>query len=127
MAEAGSVGWQFNRISSFTFELGDHSQDEIFELAVEAGADDVTFDDNQVEIIGPVDAFKSITEALRHAKIQVDDAGLRMMPSNEIELTDEQTLQVMRLVETLDEMDDVQQVFHNMRVSDAVWAQLEEA
>jgi YebC/PmpR family DNA-binding regulatory protein len=126
MAEAGSVAWQFNRIVAFSFPLDDHDPDKIFELAVEAGAEDVTFD-TEVEITGPLESFKSISESLRAAKIKPDEAGLRMVPTNEIELSDENTMQVLKLVETLEEMDDVQNVYHNMKVSDAVWAQLEEA
>ena len=126
MAEAGSVSWQFNRIVAFSFPLDDHDPDKIFELAVEAGAEDVTFD-TEVEITGPIESFKSISESLRAAKIKPDEAGMRYVPSNEIELSDENTMQVLRLVEALEEMDDVQNVYHNMKVSDAVWAQLEEA
>jgi YebC/PmpR family DNA-binding regulatory protein len=126
MAEAGSVSWQFHRTAVFSFPLGQHNPDKIFELAVEAGADDVTFDD-EVEIVGPVESFKSISQSLRAAKIQPDEAGMRMVPTNELELRDEETLQVLKLVETLEEMDDVQNVYHNMKVSDAVWSLLEEA
>jgi YebC/PmpR family DNA-binding regulatory protein len=126
MAEAGSVSWQFNRIVAFSFPLDDHDPDKIFEVAVEAGADDVTFD-SEVEIIGPIESFKSISDSLRSAKIQPDEAGMRMAPTNEIELSDEDTMQVLKLVEALEEMDDIQNVYHNMKVSDAVWAQLEEA
>jgi len=126
MAEAGSVSWQFNRIVAFSFPLDDLDPDKIFELAVEAGAEDVTFD-TEVEITGPIESFKSISESLRAAKIKPDEAGMRHVPSNEIELSDENTMQVLRLVEALEEMDDVQNVYHNMKVSDAVWAQLEEA
>lgn len=127
MAEAGSVSWQFNRVASFSFELGDRNPDDIFELAVEAGADDVIFDKDTVEIIGPVESFKSISEALKKAKIQPDEAGLRMAATNEIELDHEQALQVLRLVEALEDLDDVQNVYHNLKVPDTVWAQLEEA
>jgi len=126
MAEAGSVSWQFNRIASFSFPLGDHDPDKIFELAVEAGADDVSFD-TEVEIVGPLESFKAISESLRSAKIHPEEAGIRMVPTNELELRDEETLQVLKLVETLEEMDDIQNVYHNMKVSDAVWAHLEEA
>ena len=126
MAEAGSVSWQFNRIVAFSFPLDDHDPDKIFELAVEAGAEDVIFD-TEVEITGPIESFKSISESLRAAKIKPDEAGMHFVPSNEIELSDENTLQVLRLVEALEEMDDVQNVYHNMKVSDAVWAHLEEA
>ena len=125
MAEAGAVGWQFNRVASFSFELGDRDQDAIFELAVEAGADDVVFDNGTVEIVGPVESFRPISEGLRAVKIHVDEAGLRMVPNNEIELDDNDTLQVIKMVENLEELDDVQYVYHNLRVSDNVWAKLE--
>lgn len=125
MAEAGAVGWQFNRIASFSFAQGDHDQDELFELAVEAGADDVTFSDGEVEIVGPVESFHPISVALRAAKIHVDEAGLRMSPTNELELSDEDTIQILKLVENLEELDDVQNVYHNVRVADTVWARLE--
>ena len=127
MAEAGSVSWQFNRVASFSFGLDDRDPDQIFEIAVESGADDVIFDDDAVEIVGPVESFKSISEALKRANIHPDEAGLRMAPTNEIDLSDDETLQVMRLVEALEELDDVQDIFHNMHISDAVWALLEEA
>jgi len=127
MADAGSVSWQFNRIAGFTFPLGSRDADEIFELAVEAGADDVTFDNGEVEIIAPVEAFHSISQRLHAAGITPEEAGLRMAPTNEIELGEAETLQVLKLVETLEELDDVQNVYHNLKVSDAIWAQLEEA
>jgi YebC/PmpR family DNA-binding regulatory protein len=127
MADAGSVSWQFQRVASFSFNLGDHDPDMIFELAVESGADDVNFEGELVEIVGPVESFKSISDALKKANIHPDEAGLRMSPNNEIELRDDEILQVMKLVEVLEELDDVQNVFHNMHVPDSVWAQLEEA
>jgi transcriptional/translational regulatory protein YebC/TACO1 len=110
-----------------TFTLGNHNSDQIFELAVEAGAEDVTFEDDTAEIIGPADSFRNISERLRAAGIIPDEAGLRMSPTNEIELGDDQTLQILKLIEALEELDDIQNVYHNLKVSDAVWAQLEEA
>jgi YebC/PmpR family DNA-binding regulatory protein len=127
MADAGSVSWQFSRIASFSFPLEDHDPDGIFELAVEAGADDVTFEDGTVEIIGQIDSFGSISQALTQAQITPEEAGLRLTPTNEIELTDDQTISIMKLVESIEELDDVQNVYHNMRISDSVWTQLEEA
>ncbi len=128
MAEAGAVGWQFHRVASFSFPLDDHDSDQIFELAVESGADDVNFDNGEVEIVGPVDSFKSISVGLNQAGIHPEEAGLRMIPTNEIELeSDDDTIQVLKLVEALEEMDDIHNVFHNMRVPDSVWTKLEEA
>jgi YebC/PmpR family DNA-binding regulatory protein len=126
MAEAGSVGWQFNRVAYFSFPAEGQDQNKVFELAVEAGADDVTFDKNTIEIIGPVDSFKAISDSLTSAEIQPEDAGLRLLPKNEIELDPNATVQVMRTIETLEELDDVQQVFSNLTITDEAIAKLEE-
>ena len=127
MAEAGSVAWQFKRISYFSFPSVGHDSDAVFELAVEAGADDVVFDHDTVEIIGPVEAFKDISDRLKFAKIHPDDAELRMIPNNELSLTTDETLQGLKVIESLEELDDVQAVFHNLLMSEEVLAQFEEA
>jgi transcriptional/translational regulatory protein YebC/TACO1 len=126
MADAGSVSWQFNRAAYFSFPLDAHDTDQIFELAVEAGADDVTFDDDTVEIIGPLDAFKSISIRLSDFGIKPDEAGVRLLPTNEIELETGSTLQVLRAIEDLEELDDVQDVYSNLFISDEVMSHLEE-
>jgi YebC/PmpR family DNA-binding regulatory protein len=127
MAEAGSVSWQFKRIASFGFDQGKLDEDKIFELAVDAGADDVTFSDRWVEIIGPVEAFKSIGDALKAANIHPEDAELRMSPNMETELDDGDTVQVLKMIETLEELDDVQSVYSNLSISESALAQLEAA
>jgi YebC/PmpR family DNA-binding regulatory protein len=127
MAEAGSVAWQFKRIAYFSFPLAKQNPDRIFELAVEAGADDVIFDDNTVEIIASVEAFKEINDRLKAAGIQPEEAEIKMSPNNETELGDEQTLQVLKLIEALEDLDDVQNVYSTLAISDSVMAQLSEA
>ena len=127
MAEAGSVAWQFKRIAYFGFPLKNLNQDKIFELAVDAGADDVTFDDDWVEIVSSVEAFKSISDALKAAKIEAEEAELRMTPVNETELDDDDTVQILKMIEALEELDDVQNVFSTMSISDSAMAQLEAA
>lgn len=119
LGEAGSVGWQFKRVSFFAFEADGRSEEQLFELAVEAGADDVWYEDGQVEVTGPVEAFKRIGDALRTAGISVTDAGLRMQPTQEMELGPEETVQVMRTIEALEELDDVQNIAYNLKISDA--------
>jgi YebC/PmpR family DNA-binding regulatory protein len=127
MAELGAVGWQFNRVSFFSFPSEMMNYDKAFELAIEAGADDVQQDGDIVEIIGPVEAFKSIGDKLRAAGVQPEDASLRMIAKQDMELPTDQTLQVLRMIETLEELDDVQNVFHNLKISDEAWAALEAA
>jgi YebC/PmpR family DNA-binding regulatory protein len=127
MAEAGSVAWQFTRKAYFSFPAEGQDTDAIFELAVEAGADDVTFDDNTVEIFGSVESFKEISERLRAANIQPEEAELRMFPSNEVELAADESIQVFKMIEALEELDDVQDVYSTLSISDEVMAQLEAA
>lgn len=127
MGETGSVSWQFRRVAYFYFPAEEKDFDRIFELAVEAGADDVTFEDNYVEIIGPVESFKEISERLSEAGFQIEEAGLRMVPNNEIELSVEDTLQVLKVIESLEELDDVQDVYSNLRVTSEVLAMAENA
>jgi len=127
MADAGSVTWQFKRIAYFSFELDHHSPDEVFELAVEAGADDVTFDENWAEIVGPIEVYKDIFDALKSSKIDPEEAELRMMANNETELEDDETIQVLRMIEALEELDDVQNVYSTLSISDSAMAQLETA
>jgi YebC/PmpR family DNA-binding regulatory protein len=124
LGEGGSVAWQFKRVAYFAFPLDHHDPDKIFELAVEAGADDVTFDDEMVEIYGEVETFKEISNRLKQAGIQPEEAELRFIPNMETELTNDQTLQVLRMVEALEELDDVQDVYSNLAIPESVMAQL---
>mgnify|MGYP001816638301 CR=1 FL=1 len=126
-ADAGAVAWQFTRISYFAFPLNNHDPDAIFELAVEAGADDVTFVDDLVEIIAAVESFKEISDRLKEADIETQDAELRMVPNNEIELGIEETVQVLKVIEALEDLEDVQRVFSNMLLTDQIMAELEAA
>jgi YebC/PmpR family DNA-binding regulatory protein len=125
MAEAGSVAWQFRRQAYFAFAAKGHDPDAIFELAVEAGADDVNFDNETIEITGPVEVFKEISDSLKKAKIHSDEAGLKLVPTNEVELSPGDTIQVYKVIEALEDLDDVQDVYTNLVISDEAMAQLE--
>ncbi|HAX71315.1 MAG TPA: YebC/PmpR family DNA-binding transcriptional regulator [Anaerolineae bacterium] len=127
MAEAGAVGWQFDRKSYFSFPSSAISFDKAFELGVEAGADDVVDSGEEIEIYGPADAFKTIIDTLGKAGVQPAEAGLRLIAKQEIELGVDDTLSVMKVVEHLEDLDDVQDVFHNVKVSDEALAALENA
>lgn len=127
MAEAGSVSWQFNRSSYFSLPSDNVDPDQVFELAVEAGADDVNFDAETIEIIGPVESFKAIGDVLKAGGIPIEEAELRYLPKNETELAVDETLQVLRVIEALEELDDVQDVYSTLTISDEAMAQLEAA
>jgi YebC/PmpR family DNA-binding regulatory protein len=125
MAEAGAVGWQFRKSAYFSFPAAGLDPDHIFEIALEAGADDIQNDGEIVEITAPVEQFKIITEQLRKENIHPEEAGLRMIPSQETELETDKALAVMKTIEALEELDDVQNVFHNLKLTDEAIAALE--
>jgi YebC/PmpR family DNA-binding regulatory protein len=125
MGEAGSVAWQFARQAYFTIPSDKANFDAVFELAVEGGAEDVTESDGLIEIASPVENFKILSDRLRAAHIQPEDAELRMVPNQEMELSTEQSLQVLRCIDMLEELDDVQNVYSNLHLSEEVMAALE--
>ncbi|HEX9017630.1 MAG TPA: YebC/PmpR family DNA-binding transcriptional regulator [Anaerolineaceae bacterium] len=127
MGEAGSVGWQFQRQAYFSIPAEGKSFDDIFMLAAEAGADDVSQDEDLIEITAPVEAFKAIVDKLRAAHIQPEEAELRMVANQEMELPADEALQVMRCIESIEELDDVQNVYSNLHISDEVMTALEDA
>ncbi len=126
MAEAGSVSWQFRRAAYFNFPAEGRDQEMVFELAVDAGAEDVILDD-LIEIVAPVDAYKAISEALGLAGIVPDESGLRWLPKTELSLPADKTVQVARLIEELEELDDIQEVTSNLELSDEAVELLETA
>jgi YebC/PmpR family DNA-binding regulatory protein len=127
MAEAGAVGWQFDRKSYFAFPASSMSFDRAFELGVVAGADDVVDGGDMIEIFGPVESFKTLADSLHQVNVQPEEAGLRMIPKQEIELDTNDTLSVLKMIESIEELDDVQDVYHNVKVSDEALAALEAA
>ena len=125
LGEAGSVAWQFKRVAYFSLPKEGNDFDKIFELAVDGGADDVTQDEDYIEIVAPVTHFKTLSNKLRDADIQPEEAELRMIPNQLMDLDVDDTLQVLRAIDSLEELDDVQAVFHNLNISAEAMAALE--
>lgn len=125
MGQEGSVSWQFTRKSYFNIPCGNHNFDDLFEIAIETGADDVVEEDEYFEIIGPVEIFKVIHDRLKEEAITPEASGLRMDPNQEVELSLEDTLQVMKTIDILEELDDIQEVYTNLKISDEALEGLE--
>ncbi len=122
MGDPGSVGWQFERMTYFAIP-DDHDFDTIFEIAVEAGADDIKQDDDVIEIFGRPNTYQSIADHLTKAHIKPEDSGIRFLPKQEITLDTEKTLKVMKTIENLEELDDVQNIYSNLNITeDAIQA-----
>lgn len=118
LADAGSVSWQFRRAAYFAFPAKGVDGEAVFEAAVDAGADDVILDEHDIEITGPVESFKAISDALEGIGVKPEEVGLRMLPTSTLALSPDHTLQVMRVIESLEDLDDVQQVYTNLDVTE---------
>lgn len=125
LGENGSVAWQFSQNAYFSFGADGHDEDKIFELAVEAGADDVNIDDEVIEIVGSMESFKSISDALASAKITPEEAEIRYQPNQESELDPEKTVAVLESLERIEELDDVQNIASNLKITEEALALLE--
>ena len=118
MASNGSVSWQFERKAIFSIKSDGKNFDKAFEAALDGGADDVTEEDGYIEIIGSSDTFKAILDSLSAAKFHIEDAGLRMIPSQEVELDFDDTVSVLKLINAIEENDDVQNIYTNLKFGD---------
>jgi len=126
LASNGSVSWQFDRKAIFTVKSDGKNFDKAFEAALEAGADDVTEEDGYIEIVGAAEIFKDLQDSLVNAGLKIEDAGLRMIPKQEVELDPDQTLAVLRIINALEESDDVQNVYTNLKYTDEDLEKLED-
>jgi YebC/PmpR family DNA-binding regulatory protein len=127
LGDPGSVAWQFTRTAYFAMPIEGLVFDDIFELAVEGGADDISQDGDTIEIFAPVESFKTLSEQLRGAGIQPDEAGLRMLANQEMELDVEAAIKVLKAIDMIEEHDDVQNVYSNLKITEEVMAALESA
>lgn len=117
LGESGSVAWQFENVAYFAFPVSNRSEEELFDIVVDAGAEDLTYSDEIVEVFASVESFKSVSDALELNDIAPDEAMLRMEPKNMVELSPSETAQVMKIIESVEELDDVQNVYTNLEVT----------
>jgi len=120
MASAGSVAWQFEKKGNITLAGDNLNFDEVFMVAAEAGADDVVDENGMIIVYTPREMLAAVENALTKAGYEVDEAELRWQAKNETELPTDKALQNMRLMEQLEELDDVDSVASNLQITDAV-------
>ena len=116
MGTAGSVVFQFKHVGQLIFAPGT-SEDKVMEVALEAGAQDViTDDDGAIEVLTAYPDFETVKNALEAAGLKPEVAEVTMRPENTIELAGEDAARMQRLLDILEDLDDVQDVFHNASI-----------
>ncbi len=119
LATNGSVMWQFDQKGYIAIK-GVVDFDELFMQAADAGADDVVEEDGTIAVYTPRDDFAAVELALGDAGFTIEDSELRWFPQNEVDIPTGKALQNMRLMEQLEESDDVQTVASNLNITDEV-------
>jgi YebC/PmpR family DNA-binding regulatory protein len=121
LGTSGAVVWLFERRAVVLVSADGVDEDELTLAAAEGGADDVTQDGSQYEIVADPTALTSVREAIDAAGFSVDSAELTMVPKTTVEVADEATARkVLRLIDQLEENDDVQDVFANFDIPEPV-------
>ena len=114
----GSVAFQFQHCGQLIFAPGT-SEEQVMELALEAGADDVIkHDDGAIEVLTPATEFETVKAALEAAGLQSELSEVTMRPENSIELAGDDAARMQKLLDVIEDLDDVQDVFHNAELSD---------
>jgi YebC/PmpR family DNA-binding regulatory protein len=119
LAEAGAVGWMFSRKGELTVPKEAVSEDKLLGIVLEAGAEDMKDDGSSWYIVTPPEALEKVKESLSKDGITPASAELSMVPQNYIKLTGAQATQMVRLVEALEEHDDVQHVYANFDIDES--------
>lgn len=124
LGESGSVGWMFDQLGVIEVDPGSADADEIALSAIDAGATDVQVEDGAVEVYTETQQLHAVQEALREGGYAVTAAALTMKPKTVLTPDSDHAVKVIRLVEKLEDLDDVQEVFTNIEVTDDVMAQV---
>jgi YebC/PmpR family DNA-binding regulatory protein len=115
---AGSVAWQFEQKGLITIDAAGQDVDDLTLKAIEAGADDVQQTDGQLEVYTRPEELFAVNNSLSKQGITVASADISMLPKTTVELDEKASLQTMKLLEKLEELDDVQHVYSNVDFSD---------
>lgn len=125
LGENGCVGWMFKPLGLVSFDKS-VDYEKLFDTAVELGADDIQEEDEEYKVLTSVESFQSVVEGLEKAGFKSKDAELTRQPENTIEVTDEKTAsQILKLLEKIEEHDDVQNVYSNFDISDDILQKLD--
>ena len=117
MGTEGSVAFQFKHCGQFVFAPGTN-EDKVMEVALEAGADDVLTDaDGAIEVLCAAPQFEAVKAALEAAGLKAEIAEVTMRAENTIELAGDEALRMQKLLDIIEDLDDVQDLFHNAEIA----------
>jgi len=113
LGESGSVAWMFDKKGVISIEKGNHTEDDVMEIILDAGADDLKDEDNFFEIITSVEFFEKVRKALEEKSYKIENASLQFVAKDLIAIDEKGAADVIKLLEAIEEHDDVQNVYTN--------------
>jgi YebC/PmpR family DNA-binding regulatory protein len=116
LGESNSVGWMFERKGVITVTAGEQDPEEVGLAAIEAGAEDIQVEDGTIEITTEPSAFEAVRAAVEGLGVAIENAELTMQPTQTVPVGEDKATAVLRLLEALEEDDDVQQVYANFDI-----------
>jgi YebC/PmpR family DNA-binding regulatory protein len=119
------VAWMFERKGLFVFDAREVSEEKLMEVVLESGADDVRREGDQLEVTCDPENYSSVSEALDAAELQPQSREITRIPSNTVDLAVDDARKILKLMDALDDHDDVQNVSANFNIPDDVLAELE--
>lgn len=120
MGSAGSVAWMFEKKGVVSVDKSKITEDELMELVLDHGAEDINHESDLFEITAPVESLEAVKSALIHANVPFVSASVNMIPKNYTKLQGKQAEQMLALMEDLDNCDDVQNIFSNFDIDESV-------
>jgi YebC/PmpR family DNA-binding regulatory protein len=124
LAENGAVGWMFSRKGQLLVAKEKAEEDKMLSIVLDAGAEDLRDDGTAWEVLTPPEAFEAVREALTKAGVAPDSAEVAWVPQNYVKLTGPDAQKMMKLVDTLEEHDDIQHVYANFDIDEKEMAVL---
>jgi YebC/PmpR family DNA-binding regulatory protein len=124
LGENGCVAWMFDRKGYLTLDTSEIAEDDLLEIVLEAGGDDIRGDGEVYEIYTAPEAFEEVRSALEARGLTIAEAEITMVPQNSVKLEGKQAEQVLRFMDALDDHEDVRKAYANFDISDEVMAQL---
>jgi YebC/PmpR family DNA-binding regulatory protein len=126
LGENGCVSWIFEKKGNIIFDKKETNEDALMELVLEAGGDDILEQENEYEVITDPDSFESVKEAIDNAGFKYVLAQLSMVSQNTVKLDGKQAEQMLRLMEQMEDCDDVQNVYANFDIPDEIMDKLDQ-
>ncbi|OPY79010.1 MAG: putative transcriptional regulatory protein YebC [Syntrophorhabdus sp. PtaU1.Bin153] len=118
LAEPGSVSWLFSKKGYITFDKTRVDEDKIMEIALDAGAEDVTSDENEIEVLTDLPSFEKVKKAFDGSGLAYTMAEISMIPQTLVKLEGKNAETMLKLMDALEDSDDVQKVYANFDISD---------